>query len=106
MNRRYAMLSLLSLTAGLVVGGGTAVAQPGPSRNRYPPPPPPRQEMRPPPRRGHYWQPGQWRRAGGRYVWVDGNWRAGPRPHGEWTQGQWQWSPRRREWIWRPAHWQ
>ncbi len=106
MNRRHAMLSLLSITTGLVAGVGIAEAQPGPGPNRYPPPPPLRREVMPGPRRGHYWQPGHWRWAGGRYVWIDGTWVAGRARRGQWVQGQWQWSPRRREWIWRPAHWE
>ena len=76
------------ITAGaavLLLGLGTAAAQP------------------PPPRVGHYWEPGRWHWNGYRYVWFGGHWVGGPPRPGVWIAGHWQWNGYRYVWI--PAHW-
>ncbi len=100
--------------AVLVVGIGSAVAQPPPPPGYapipppgYAPIPPPRTEIVPPPPRGRMvWEPGHWHWDGRRYIWIDGRY-VERRPHyGRYVEGRWIWAPREGRWIWRPAHWE
>lgn len=88
----------------LMLGVGSAMAQPhGPPG--YAPIPPPRAERVPPPPHGRFaWQPGHWHWDGFRYVWIGGRYVEHRHPR-HWIDGGWVWSPREGRWIWRPAHW-
>jgi len=96
----------LTIAVSLVlIGIGSAWAQPPPPR--YATVPPPRDEIVPPSRGGRYiWEPGHWHWNGRAYVWIGG--RYVPRhPHyAQYVPGRWDWAPGMGRWVWRPAHWE
>lgn len=96
---------LIVATAVVVVGTGSARAQPPPPD--YAPIPPPRHEYVPPPTGPRVvWEPGHWYWNGVRYIWIAGRY-VERRPHyGHYLPGHWVWGPREGRWIWVRAHWE
>ena len=94
---------LVAGATALVIGIGSASAQPP---LPYAAVPPPRVEVVPPPPGGRLvWQPGHWHWNGANYVWFGGHY-VERRPHyGHYVPGRWVWGPRLQRWVWRPAHW-
>jgi hypothetical protein len=88
----------------ILIGLGSAQAQPPPN---YAPIPPPRSEMVPPPPGGRMiWQPGHWQWDGHRYVWIRGHYVERRRHSGHYAEGHWRWSQREGRYVWMPAHWE
>ncbi len=91
------------LGAGLLlIGLGSAAAQPPPPG--YAPIPPPRVEVVPaPPRPAVIWEPGHWQWDGYRYIWIGGRYVERRPQYGRYVPGGWV--MRHGQWIWVPAHW-
>jgi len=95
-------LAALALTSSLLLGIGSAVAQPPPP----PGPPGPRVEVIPTaPGARYVWAPGHWRWNGVRYIWVGGRYIERRPGWGHWVDGHWAWRPRFGRWEWEPGRW-
>jgi hypothetical protein len=88
-------LSLLSVT-GCANGGGGYYARVGPPPPRY-------GVMGYAPGPGYVWTDGYYDYRGGRYNWVQGNWRRPPRSRSQWVPGQW--TPHNRGYRFRRGYW-
>jgi hypothetical protein len=103
MRGHHVRKTLLAASAVLLVGIGTAVAQPPPPAA----PPPPRYEAVPPPRGQRFaWEPGHWHWNGMRYVWIAGHYVERRAGWSHYVEGHWVWRPAMRRWEWMPGHWE
>jgi hypothetical protein len=95
----------LALASSLLIGIGSAVAQPGPPPMPAAPPPPQAETVPPPPGTRYVWEPGHWHWNGGQYVWVRGHYVIRQAGWGHYVPGRWVWHPHFQRWDWVPAHW-
>ncbi len=96
-------LAPLAFASFLLIGIGSAMAQPPPMPAA---PPPPRVEVVPgAPGARYVWEPGHWHWNGVRYVWIGGHYVMRHPGWGRYVPGHWVWRARFGRWEWEPAHW-